>query len=127
MAYIMPQMIDIETKFEENMTTSKEDLIQFCRYYKGEKECPKNVDSKFWEYEKVWVELSENPKEGSINFDTISSWIDDYIRAKLGQFESTDGVPATLKALLFNRYTHWMQTNDGFKEWYKNTYKKEKG
>lgn len=108
------------------MATTKKDLIPFCRYYKGEEECPKGVNQNFWGYEKYWVELSENPKEGSDNFKIVCNWLDDYIRAGLGLFKSDDGVPGTLKALLFNRYTHWMQTNDGFKEWYTNTYKQEK-
>ena len=108
------------------MATRREDLIPFCRYYKGEKECPKDTNENFWEYEKKWVELSENPKEGSDNFNTVSNWIDDYLRAGLGSFDRNDGVPVTLKALLFNRYTHWMQTNDGFENWYKNTYIEEK-
>lgn len=103
-----------------------EDWIRFCRYYKGEKERPKEVNELFWEYEKKWVEVSENPKEGSNNFNTASDWLDDYFHAGFGSFAINDGVPVTLKALLFNRYTHWMQTNDGFKEWYTENYKQEK-
>lgn len=108
------------------MGTSKKDLLPFCRYYKGEKERPKGVNELFWEYEKKWVEVSKNPKEGSNNFNTASYWLDDYLRADLASFSNDDGVPITLKALLFNRYTHWMQTNDGFKKWYAENYKQEK-
>ena len=107
------------------MVTSKKDLLPFCRYYKGEKKCPKEINANFWEYEKIWVELSENPQEGSANFNEISNWLDEYMSTNLTSFDN-DGVPVTLKALLFNRYTHWMQTNDGFKEWYKENYKQEK-
>ena len=112
--------------YNKNMATTSKDLLPFCRYYKGEKECPKGINANFWEYEKIWVELSENPKEESDGFKMISDWLDDYMRANLTSFDNDDGVPVTLKALLFNRYTHWMQTNDGFKEWYAETYKQEK-
>ena len=105
---------------------NKKDLIKFCRYFKGEAEPSKETNVLFWEYEKVWVELSENPKEDSENFKMVGNWLDDYLRAGLSLFKNDDGVPITLKALLFNRYTHWMQTNDGFKEWYINQYKQEK-
>jgi len=105
---------------------NKEDLIKFCRYFKGEAEPSKGTNVLFWEYEKVWVELSENPKEDSENFKMVIAWLDDYLRAGLSLFKNDDDVPITLKALLFNRYTHWMQTNDGFKEWYTNQYKQEK-
>lgn len=108
------------------MATTKKDLLPFCRYYKGEKECPKETNELFWGYEKVWVETSENPKENGDNFKIASDWLDDYLRASLSSFSNDDGVPITLKALLFNRYTHWMQTNDGFKEWYTKNYKQEK-
>lgn len=108
------------------MATTKKDLLPFCRYYKGEKERPKETNELFWEYEKVWVENSENPKEDSENFKTVSGWLDDYLKADLAAFSNGDGVPISLKALLFNRYMHWMQTNDGFKEWYIKQYKQEK-
>ena len=108
------------------MIMNKEDLIKFCRYFKGEAEPSKETNVLFWEYEKVWVELSENPKEDSENVKMVSDWLDDYLRAGLSLFKNDDGVPITLKALLFNRYTHWTQTNDGFKEWYTNQYKQEK-
>lgn len=108
------------------MTTKAKDLIPFCRYYKGETEKPKETNVLFWEYEKKWVKLSENPKEDSESFNMVINWLDDYMRAGLSLFKNDDGVPITLKALLFNRYTHWMQTNDGFKEWYTNQYKQEK-
>lgn len=108
------------------MSTSKKELLQFCRYYKGEENCPKDTNASFWDYEKYWVSISESPKENSDNFNVVSNWIDEYLHAGLGLFCNNDGVPITLKALLLNRYEHWQQTYDGFKDWYMNTYKKEK-
>lgn len=39
-----------------NTTMSKEELIRQCRYYNGEKECPRGTDAGFWLWEKCWVE-----------------------------------------------------------------------
>ena len=44
------------------MTMSKEDLIKFCRYFKGEVERPKDAPL-WWGYEQIWVELSLNSKD----------------------------------------------------------------
>ncbi|MDH6308104.1 hypothetical protein M2451_002623 [Dysgonomonas sp. PFB1-18] len=101
----------------------KQQLIQKCRYYKGEKENPftenqnKNM---FWFYESKWVEMSLNSS------DLFSSYIDEYNAAWLYDFERKDGTPQTLKALLFNRYTHLngdYSNPPEFKKWYLTTYK----
>ena len=34
--------------------------------------------------------------------------IEDYIDANLSEFEMGDDTPLSLKALLFNRYSHWL-------------------
>ena len=70
---------------------NKKDLIKFCRYFKGEAEPSKETNVLFWEYEKVWVELSENPKEDSENFKMVGNWLDDYLRAGLSLFKNDDG------------------------------------
>ena len=49
-----------------------------------------------------------------------------YIRAGLSTFQMFDNTPITLKALLFNRYSHWtMGDIDGFKEWYLTAYRND--
>lgn len=107
------------------MATTKKDLLPFCRYYKGEKERPKDAPL-WWGYEEKWVELSENPQEGSINFNMLGEYIDNYLRAGLRTFEQMDNTPATLKALLFDRHTHFGGDAESFKTWYENEYKKGK-
>lgn len=34
--------------------------------------------------------------------------LDEYIAARLSEFEMQDDTPIALKALLFNRYGHWL-------------------
>jgi len=85
----------------------REDAISFCRYYKGEKECPLFHDpnkSLLWEYEKYWVDQSvkfSNIKEEDYVSDGT---LEEYLSVGLTHFQRTDDIPITLKALLFNRY-----------------------
>lgn len=104
---------------------NKKELLPFCRYYKGEKEKPDNA-SNLWGYEEVWVKMSENPEKNEVGFNTLSEYADEYIRNGLATFNASDGVPITLKALLHDRYRHFTGSSDGFKEWYKENYLKEK-
>lgn len=95
---------------------NKKDLIQFCRYYQGESENPyQGTKGMLWEYERLWIEYTfeQNP--------ILASCINEYSLAGLSTFEMQDDTPASLKALLFNRFTQWDESGD-FKKWYKNTY-----
>lgn len=99
---------------------TRKELIKQCRYYNGEKENPfkeERQDKKmFWDYEKSWVELT-------LSSDAIiGKMLDGYRRYPgMKSFEVNDGTPETLKALLFNRYMHWME-DDGFKGFYRGQY-----
>ncbi|MCK9436101.1 MAG: hypothetical protein M0Q12_02700 [Synergistaceae bacterium] len=97
-----------------------EDLIKYCRYYKGEKECPESIKAKeassSWFYEKLWVERDELRAEKGYNTTG-------YIQYSMQDFNADDGFPITLNALLFNRHCHWSgygMENDKkqFIEWY---------
>lgn len=100
-------------------------LIESCRYYKGETECPACLTEKglasLWFYEQIWVESEDLRDENGEN--TVG-----YINYGLKDFNKDDGTPLSLKALLFNRHTHWCggwgKENDikSFKEWYNNSY-----
>lgn len=106
---------------------NKKDYLPFCRYYKGESKNPheKGNSSLFWLYEKIWIEYSANKD------DKLGDMLDEYIAANLSEFEMYDNTPATLKALLFNRYRHWLggygliQDAEAFKKFYLSDYKKE--
>ena len=87
------------------------DLLQYCRYYKGER---------------------ENPYEGK-DQNKMMLWLyernlDEYTAVGLAEFENADGVPITLKSLLFNRYAQgnmssMMDCVEPFKKFYKRYYK----
>ena len=95
-------------------------LLDFCSYYNGEEDCPTDDshDEMFWFYEKAWVMK-------------ISHWefslgeINEYIHLGLGPFSEHDGVPQTLKIVLFNRYMHWscQASPEDFKTWYLKHYR----
>lgn len=98
----------------------QEDLLKFCRYYHGEKDCnskDKDIQMLF-KIEKMWVDrmLSKDS-----DFDAL---LDEYITFGLTSFSETDDVPVTLKALLFNRFNQYNDRIDvdAFKTWYKRYY-----
>lgn len=106
---------------------NKKNLIQFCRYYKGEDENPykDGYDAAFWDYERAWVEHNFIDK----GRDILADYVDDFSRAGLALFEMADDTPASLKALLFNRFCHWRSASmiecvEPFKVFYKNEYHK---
>ena len=100
------------------MTTDK---IKQCRYYKGEEKCPFGEGgdkAMFWFYEKNWLERQE--RDDSFFLGSI---LGRYEQCGLTDFEKEDGVPITLKAILFNRYEQWFEGGPGdFKYWYKERY-----
>ena len=101
------------------------ELIKYCRYYKGEKKCPESIVKKemsnIWYYEQLWVEREEFRDETT--FNTV-----EYVHYGMKDFNADDGTPLTLKALLFNRHTHWCggygreSDTKNFIEWYNNYY-----
>ena len=65
-------------------------------------------------YEKCWVGFHFGNENGLFSH-TIC-----YIQHGLGDFYADDGVPISMKAILFNRFCHWGwgETPDTFREWY---------
>ncbi len=73
-----------------------------------------------WKYERMWLEMSMKPDEFS------QHRVEEYINHGLADMYMYDGVPVSLKALLFNRYAHWGYSDpDGFRVWYQHTYHPE--
>lgn len=98
-------------------------FIDYCRYYKGEKTNPfpyDDVRSLLWDYEKAWCEI-QRTHDAKMN-DILR----DYNLYGLSDYEPYDGVPVSLKAYLFDRFSNWMgvHNSDDFKKWYTETYKK---
>jgi len=98
---------------------NKSDYLQFCRYYKGEKNPPRDTSYTFWEYEQKYVDwlLSDDI--------CLDNMLNEYISKGLENYAMRDGTPIALKALLYNRYSYWTQGDtDGFKKWYQREYLK---
>lgn len=106
------------------MSMEKKNYLPFCRYYKGEDKNPYNGNAAaFWDYERIWIEhnFTENGKT------SLAEYLDDFSRAGLALFEMNDDTPASLKALLFNRFCHWRSASmiecvEPFKDFYKREY-----
>jgi hypothetical protein len=92
-----------------------QELIDKCRYFKGEESCPASLKEAgkeyLWFYEMKWVELKGN-------YDDPGEFDDN----NLSSFEKDDGVPISLKKMLFNRYIQdvWSirEAIPHFKKWY---------
>ena len=97
------------------------DLLQYCRYYKGERENPYEGKDQnkmmLWLYERTWVH------------DTMAVIARGDVNASESRnLDNADGVPITLKSLLFNRYAQgnmssMMDCVEPFKKFYKRYYK----
>ena len=110
----------------------KNDLLKFCKYYKGESANPydgKNQNAMmFWNYEKAWCEINAKSltNEESESSQTILHFLAAYSNAGLSSFRIEDDTPISLKALLYNRFDHWFQgTANDFKGWYVRRYLNE--
>lgn len=108
---------------------TREELILDCRYSNGEEEVPNTLPEGkaiFWDYERVWIKwILEGDKQLQEN---IGYFTEVYDLPHL--LPENDGTPIGIKALLFNRYDHWVGFMGGsrdayaqqFKEWYLSIY-----
>lgn len=109
---------------------NKKDLATaHCRIYRGEEVCPIKTVSRertLWFWEKNWVEhtLDAQKDEDSNGMKVLSLYFNEYMASGLTEFRNMDGVPVSLKALLFNRYCDVGDHIDpkGFKQWYETEY-----
>lgn len=96
-------------------------FIKFCRYYHGESECPFTdaERSTLWIIERAWVE-----RMTAGNTEQIEEAVSEYVACGLGEFQMRDGVPISLKAVLFNRFCKYEERIDvdGFKDFYLKNY-----
>ncbi len=110
---------------------TQEELITYCRYYKGEKESPygrkgdEPIDDDRQNKDMLWFyELCGT--NCILKGDTYEEYITDYTRVGLGEFCADDGRPLSLKALLFNRFAKMHQSlrdaAEPFKKFYKRYY-----
>ncbi|WP_027377922.1 hypothetical protein [Kaistella palustris] len=79
-------------------------LFEFTRFYKGpgtEPQTNENNQKLLWDYERFWVERED---ERAMDHPRVV----EYLQDGLPLCNEDDGIPISLKALLFNRYCHWM-------------------
>lgn len=109
--------------FGSSLVGKDKELIRHCLFYKGGETCPDEVSSliggrQIWFYEKRWVEMS-------LAGELFEQELGEYDAFGMSDFSVDDGVPITLKALLFNRYYAGGPMENGgsaFREWYNNNY-----
>lgn len=70
-------------------------------------------------YEECWVQFHFDEQPSGENSYLMNETIG-YIREGLGDFCANDGVPISMKAILYNRFCHWGwgETPDTFRRWY---------
>ncbi len=91
--------------FDKTKKYTREELIGFCRYYKGEEKSPFTVghngenqnESMLWFYEMSWVNELVQGQDHSYR-------VGEYRAYGVDGLMPDDGVPEELKALLFNRW-----------------------
>ena len=87
--------------------------LERCFYYG--KNIPEDCGAEAGhKYEECWVRFHFNENDYLKN-ETMS-----YIKEGLGDFCAEDGVPISMKAILYNRFCHWGwgETPDTFRSWY---------
>lgn len=78
---------------------NKDELLTYCRYYKGENECPNGVNFALWEAEQMYV--TECAKASS---QIIDDALKNLHRFNLAWVGDGDGFPLEVIALLFAIY-----------------------
>jgi len=106
---------------------SREYYISKCMYYNGDSSleddgCESDGrNAMVVDYERVWVD--EHFTEDGI--ETLRENLEGYKEYGLEHFNEDDGVPVTLKALLWSRFMHWSsghETAEDFMAWYREWY-----
>lgn len=101
--------------------------IAKCRYYKGDNgNCQKaysGTDAFFCGYEQWWVE-AHNKEQIAL----LKELVEDYKADGHSQFQKDDGVPVSLKAVLWNCWAKWVSSpsdREGWREFYLREYLKQ--
>ena len=95
---------------------TREELLKFCRHY--DPATPDEDLDLMASYEKRWIEFTLDDPE------YITRLVEAYVQEGLEDFNTDDGVPISMKALLFGRFAYWQfhYTAEDFKDWYRETY-----
>lgn len=78
----------------------KQDLLKYCRFYNGNLETSR-TSGNFYIWEKRWVDAEYECRKTREMTGFLADCCDCYRRAGLLDFEATDGIPLSLKAVLY--------------------------
>ena len=95
-------------------------LMDHCRYYKGKEPDYEDQNANMCAFcEKMWIKFMQDTDD-----NRLSTLLSDYVTYGLREFNLDDGVPASLKAVLANRYFQYneMCEIDAFKAFYNKYY-----
>ena len=100
------------------------ELFKYCKYYRGERECPfkKGQEYDYWLIEKAWVEHSGDQT------DAVMDSIIRFCNSPFRDITNNDGLPISLAAAILDYYekkTEGMYRESDFLNYYEN-YKKRK-
>ncbi|MCM1034941.1 MAG: hypothetical protein NC229_08505 [Bacteroides sp.] len=105
---------------------TKEQLLVFTKYYKGEERCPAHIQKKengaaLWDIERGWVLETLN---NSIGSDILQEYVG-YVSTP-NKVKDDRGLPLSLLMYLFHRIGKWdyslQSTADGFQDFLKTYY-----
>ena len=87
---------------------TRDDAIKYCRYYHGEKECPKRLIEKnrgylFWVAERMWVE-SEDKTDTELLTLAVNCELTDEQMLLNGVSSKLIDIPFNLRCYLFSEY-----------------------
>jgi hypothetical protein len=96
----------------------KNELLDFCRYYKKNNTSTNADVNMFVICESAWCNFMENKT------DSLNDLLLEYSSNGLSDFNQYDGIPVTLKAVLYNRFRQYYEhsTVDDFKNFYLEKY-----
>ena len=112
-------------KYKKGNTRMVEnELLQYCKYYKGEKRNPykeSQAENGLWFYEMQWVEAM---RRGATKI--LDIYVKTYRAYGLAQLGESDNTHETYRAMLFNRYARTAydveRAAERFKEYYTKYY-----
>lgn len=98
----------------------RDPYLPYCRYYDGVnyENAPANKRL-LASYEEAWIRIQ------IADFEYLRSMFEEYIAYGQEFFSMNDGVPMSMKALLFNRWGHWggnLCDGESFQKWYNEYY-----
>jgi hypothetical protein len=112
------------------MNDKQKELLQQCRFYKGEEHCPYKLDENplseawFWNYEREWFVMS------ALYPAVVATYEMNFHNEFGDTFSNGDGVPESLKYIIIHYFRKKLPMDaemeqENYLKWYKKYYLKE--